>query len=111
MPVNVTDEMKAEVLTIIKNDEGIKRSNIIALSGRKEWYVAAALGELQNDKFIFRQTRGGQAYYYTDVYAKANNVPKTISSSGDNSGYIPPVKDKSLLDSQRYFNQLFQVAR
>lgn len=111
MPVNVTEEMKAEVLSLIKNDEGIKRSDIIALSGRKEWYVAASLGELQNDDLIFRQTRGGQAYYYTDVYAKANNTPKTVSSSGDNSGYVPPAKDVSLLASQKMFNQLFQVAR
>jgi len=111
MPVKVSEEMREKVFKIISDNPGIKRDDVIKLSGMKLWYVSAALGELQDTGDIFRQTKMGKAYYFTMEYAKANKTPKNITAKKRDSSYVPPARDVPMLENQRYLDSLFQVAR
>ena len=106
MPVKVNKEMEALILSVITDNQGIYKAEMVKKAELKEWYVSATSAELVRQGKVFKAFVDGRATYYTTEYAIRNKIPaRKVSPKKD---WTPPEnKDPSLLGDQLMFNQLY----
>ena len=111
MPTRSSQENMDIVLSVVRDNQGISRKELIRLSGLKLWAISPNVTELKEMGELFSQKDSGKDKFYTMDYATENNIPPRVFKGGKVRKDAPKVKPVSILAGQKYFDSLFQVAQ